>query len=127
MAHTDHTREIPREGWADYLALLSNMEKEHPIRIEVEGLDLGAQSAVKGGALVEISLEEKGSDKGVVAIIIDNPDGEDTHRIQKPEHIYADESESGELECLDIESAEDNTKTLIYFGEAATAGARNMD
>ncbi|MFY2556106.1 DUF5335 family protein [Corallococcus terminator] len=127
MAHTDHTREIPREGWADYLALLSSMEKEHPVRIEVEGLDLGAQSAVKGGALLEISLEEKGSDKGVVEIIIGNPDGNDTHRILKPEHIYADESESGELECLDIESSEDNTKTLIYFGEAATAGARTMD
>ncbi|NTX05319.1 DUF5335 family protein [Myxococcus sp. CA051A] len=127
MAHTDHTREIPREGWADYLALLSTMEKEHPVRIEVEGMELGDQPLAEGLPLVEISLEEKGSDKGVVEIIVGGPGGEITHRIQKPERIYADESESGELECLDIESSEDNTKTLIYFGEALTAGARNMD
>ncbi|MFY1827301.1 DUF5335 family protein [Myxococcus fulvus] len=127
MAHTDHTREIPREGWADYLALLSNMEKEQPVRIEVEGMELGDQPLASGLPLVEISLEEKGSGRGVVEIIVGGPGGEITHRIPKPDHIYADESESGELECLDIESSEDNTKTLIYFGQATTAGARKMD
>ncbi|MCE9669031.1 DUF5335 domain-containing protein [Myxococcus stipitatus] len=117
MDRTDHTREIPREGWADYLALLTNMEKDHPVRIEVEGSDLGDQPLAQNLPLIEISLEEKGSDKGVVEIIAGRDDDEITHRILKPARIYADESESGELECLDIESAEDNTKTLIFFGE----------
>ncbi|AEI63149.1 DUF5335 family protein [Corallococcus macrosporus] len=115
-----HTREIPKEGWADYLSLLSNLERDHWVRIETESADFGDQPLAGRLPLVEIGLEPKGSDRGAVEIIVGRPGGEVTHRILKPDHIYADESESGELECLDIEDA-DHVKTLIYF-EPARAG-----
>ncbi|MFP2924472.1 DUF5335 family protein [Pyxidicoccus sp. 3LG] len=112
-----HTREIPREGWADYLALLSSLERDHWVRIETENPDIGDQPVASRLPLVEIGLEEKGSDMGAVEIIVGRPGDELTHRILKPDHIYADESESGELECLDIEDAE-HGKTLIFFEPA---------
>ncbi|QSQ20806.1 DUF5335 family protein [Pyxidicoccus parkwayensis] len=115
-----HTREIPREGWADYLALLSNLEKDHWVRIETESPDLGEQPLASRLPLIEIGLEEKGSDAGAVEIIVGRPGDEITHRVSMPDHIYADESESGELECLDIEGS-DHVKTLIFFEQANAA------
>jgi hypothetical protein len=112
-----HTREIPREGWADYLALLSSLERDHWVRIELAGPDFGDQPLASRLPLVEIALEEKGSDRGTVEIIVGRPGDEITHRITAPDHIYADESESGELECLDIEGS-DHIKTLIFFEQS---------
>jgi hypothetical protein len=115
-----HTREIPREGWADYLALLSSLERDHWVRIETESPEMGEQPLASRLPLGEIALEEKGSDHGSVEIIVGRPGDEITHRIPQPDHIYADESENGELECLDIEGT-DHSKTLIFF-EQANAG-----
>jgi hypothetical protein len=120
-----HTREIPRKGWADYLALLSNLERDHWVRIETASPDLGEQPLTSRLPLVEIALEEKGSGKGSVEIIVGRPGDEITHRILSPDHIYADESESGELECLDIEDA-DHVKTLIFFEPMSTYDERSI-
>ena len=108
------TREIPRDGWAEYLSLLSSIERDHWVRIEADSLDLGEQTMVSRQPLVEIALEEKGSDRGSIEVTVGRPGAEMTHRIHKPDKLYAEESESGELECLDIEDAE-NGKILIYF------------
>ncbi len=108
------TREIPREGWANYLSLLSSIEREHTVRIQAESLELGEQTMADHLPLVDIILDEKGSDQGAIEITVGRPGEEITHRIFHPEKVYAEESESGELECLDIED-EEHVKTLIYF------------
>lgn len=109
-----HTREIPREGWADYLFLLSTVERDQQVRIQAGGPELGDQTVVWDLPLVEISVEEKGSETGAIEVRVGRPGEELTHRIPHPEHVWAEESDSGELECLDIEDA-DHVKTLIYF------------
>jgi Family of unknown function (DUF5335) len=109
-----HTREIPREGWADYLFLLSTIERDQRVRIQAEGPELGDQTVVWNLPLVEISVEEKGSEAGAIEVTVGRPGEELTHRIPHPEHVWAEESDNGELECLDIEDA-DHVKTLIYF------------
>ncbi|WP_375770200.1 DUF5335 domain-containing protein [Archangium gephyra] len=109
-----HTREIPREGWADYLLLLSTIERDQQVRIQAEGPALGDQTVAWNLPLVDISVEEKGSDAGAIEVTVGRPGEEFTHRIPRPEHVWAEESDSGELECLDIEDA-DHVKTLIYF------------
>ncbi|QRK12047.1 DUF5335 family protein [Archangium violaceum] len=109
-----HTREIPREGWADYLSLLSAIERDHQVRIHAGSPELGDQTVAGSLPLVDIALEEKGSEEGSIEVTVGNPGEALTHRISHPEHLWAEESDSGELECLDIEDS-DHVKTLIYF------------
>jgi hypothetical protein len=109
-----HTREIPREVWSDYLTLLSSMTRSQWVRIEAASSDFGEQPLAQRLPLVDISYVEKGSDRGAIEVTVGRPGEEITHRIFHPDRIYADESESGELECLDIED-EESTKTLIFF------------
>jgi hypothetical protein len=109
-----HTREIPREVWSDYLTLLSSIERDHRVRVEAAGPELGEQTVAASLPLVDISVEEKGSDEGAIEVTVGRPGEEITHRILHPEHVWAEESDSGEIECLDIEDS-DHVKTLIYF------------
>ncbi|MFE8604980.1 DUF5335 family protein [Archangium violaceum] len=109
-----HTREIPRERWGDYLLLLSAIERDQQVRIEAAGPELGDQRVAWDLPLVEILVEEKGSDEGAIEVTVGNPGEELTHRILHPVHVWAEESDTGELACLDIED-EDHVKTLISF------------
>ena len=109
-----YTREVPREVWSDYLTLLSSITQAQCVRIEAGSVELGEQTLAQRLPLVDISYEEKGSGRGSVEVTVGRPGEEITHRILHPGHIYADESESGELECLAIEDDE-STKTLIFF------------
>jgi hypothetical protein len=109
-----HTREIPREVWSDYLTLLSGITRSQWVRIEAASTDIGEQPLAQRLPLIDINLVEKGSGRDAIEITVGRPGEEITHRIFHPDHLYADESESGELECLDIEDAE-RTKTLIFF------------
>jgi hypothetical protein len=109
-----YTREIPREGWFDYLTLLSSIERDHWVRLEAEGPELGGQTMASRLPLVDIAIDEKGSDRGAIEVTVGRPGEEITHRILHPEHVYAGENDSGDLECLDIEDV-DHVKTIIYF------------
>ncbi|MDY7225978.1 DUF5335 family protein [Hyalangium rubrum] len=120
-----HTREIPREVWSDYLTLLSSITQAQCVRIEAGSPEIGEQTLAQRLPLIDISFEEKGSGQGSVEVTVGRPGEEITHRILHPDRIYADESENGELECLDIED-EEHTKTLIFF-EPAEAFAESSD
>jgi hypothetical protein len=109
-----HTREIPRDGWFDYLSRVARSEREHLVRIEATSSELGDQPLAQRLPLVDIALDIKGSDAGAIEVTVGRPGDEITHRIMKPDHLYADEGENGELECLDIEDL-DHVKTLIFF------------
>ncbi|KFE67961.1 DUF5335 family protein [Hyalangium minutum] len=109
-----HTREIPREVWSDYLTLLSGMNRSQWVRIEAASIDIGEQPLAQRLPLIDISYVEKGSGRDAIEVTVGRPGEEITHRIFHPERIYADESESGELECLDIEDT-GRTKTIIFF------------
>jgi hypothetical protein len=112
-----HTREIPREVWSDYLTLLSSITRTQCVRIEAGSADIGEQTLAQRLPLIDIGFAEKGSGAGAIEVTVGRPGEEITHRILHPEHIYADEGESGELECLYIDDAE-HTKTLIFFEPA---------
>ncbi len=113
-----HTREIPREVWSDYLTLLASITRSQSVRIEAGSTDIGEQTLADRLPLLDISFAEKGSGQGSIEVTVGRPGEEITHRILHPDRIYADESENGELECLDIED-EGRTKTLIFFEPAA--------
>ena len=112
-----NTHEIPRERWADYLSALSNREKDHPVRIRVEGREIGDQALAEGLPLVGISVEEKGSEKDAIEVTVGNKgrgEANMTHMIHAPERIYIEERSNGQVACLDIEDGA-QVKTLIFF------------
>ncbi|MBF5043126.1 hypothetical protein FGE12_12075 [Aggregicoccus sp. 17bor-14] len=111
------TREIPREGWAAYLAGLSRHEHGHRVRIELESEGLGAQHFAEQMPLRDIRWEARGSEAGAICVQVGRDDEELTHWIGAPTRVYAEESDDGELGCLDIE-AEPQGKTLIFFEPA---------
>ena len=82
-----HTREIPREGWADYLFLVSAIEKDHQVRIQAGGPEFGDQPMAASLPLVDIYVEEKGSEEGAIEVTVGRPGQEITHRILRPVHV----------------------------------------
>ncbi|NOJ98268.1 hypothetical protein D7W82_36095 [Corallococcus sp. CA049B] len=112
MAHIN--QEIPREQWASYLAGISKQDATQWVRVESIDAETGDQPLADRLPLVDISLEQKGSDAGAVQIIVGREDGRITHRILEPDHLYAELDEaSGALECLEI--GERGGKTLVFF------------
>jgi hypothetical protein len=109
-----HSREIPKEVWSDYLTLVSAIERDHRVRVHAEGPDLGEQAVTASLPLVDINVEEKGSQQGAIEVTVGRPGEEITHRILRPQRVSTAESDSGDIECLDIED-EDHVKTLIFF------------
>jgi Family of unknown function (DUF5335) len=109
-----HTREIPREVWADYLTLVSTIERDHWVRVEATVPNLDEQTVAGRLPLVDISIAEKGSDEGTIEVTVGRPGEEITHRIREPLRVCAAESDDGEIECIDIQGS-DQMKTLIYF------------
>jgi hypothetical protein len=109
-----HTREIPRDGWADYLSLVSTIERDHWVRVEAASDNLDEQTVAGRLPLVDISLAEKGSDEGAIEVTVGRPGEEITHRILEPLRVYAAESDTGEIECIGVQGS-DQMKTLIFF------------
>jgi Family of unknown function (DUF5335) len=108
------TYEVPQPRWADFLFALALQHREEQVRVEVDGESLGEQPLGEHLALVDISLEEKGSARGSIALTLASEDTELSHRIAAPTRLYVEETDSGELVCLDIEDGE-RRKTLVAF------------
>lgn len=108
------SREIPREGWAEYLSGLSAREHAHVVRIALAGRKLGEQVVVGDAPLRGIAVSDQGDVHGLIEIRLG---GGVTHWIPEPTHMYALEDENGDVECLDIEDRA-RVKTLIFFPTA---------
>ncbi|MNT27740.1 hypothetical protein D3C72_1633820 [compost metagenome] len=110
------TREIPREDWGRFLGVLSNRKADHPVRVRVEGTEIGDQMLADCMPMVGISLEQKGSEADAIALTLSFSGGESnlTHEISCPEKLYIKEDERGEPQVLDIEDRE-RVKTLVFF------------
>jgi acetoin utilization protein AcuB len=110
-----NTREIPRERWSSFLALIEHLQKDRPVRVEVIGPQLGDQELAGRAQLRSISAPSKGTGARTIEIDLGVDAGLD-HRVFRPVHVYAIQSSAGTLDCLDIED-ESQTKTLIRFEE----------
>ena len=110
------TREIPREDWARYLGMLSSRKADQPVRVRVEGPDVGAQTLADCMPMVGISLEEKGSESDAIELTLAFSGGENnlTHQIACPQKVFVKEDASGEPQVLDIEDRA-HVKTLVFF------------
>lgn len=111
----ERTREIPRAQWHPYLDRLSRAAVDHPIRIEVENRDIGDQELGTFLPLNGIEVDPKGSEAGDIEISVQSePKGMLSHYIDAPQRLYIEETEAGELLCMEVEERAGG-KTLIYF------------
>ncbi|ADO74690.1 DUF5335 domain-containing protein [Stigmatella aurantiaca] len=110
----ERTMEIPHQGWSDYFASLSRRALNHPIRVEVESGELGAQELVRALPLVEIEVETKGSEMGDIELTLGSERQDFMHRIAAPAQVYLKIDEDGNLECLSIEDHH-GERTLLFF------------
>lgn len=110
------THEIDRGQWGRYFDKLSRQEMKHPVHIEVDGEDIGNEVLSRQMPLMGLTLERKGSAAGDIDVVVGRAgdQGIIDHRVPHAEHIYVQESDNGDLECIDIEDS-DHNKTLVYF------------
>jgi hypothetical protein len=109
------TFEIPKERWAGFVELINRRARDRPVRVEVEGRDLGDQEMGQLLPLVGLALETKGSERGDLLISVESKRGEIlTHHINQPLHLYLTHNEAAEVEHLAVEEAS-GAKTLLHF------------
>jgi hypothetical protein len=108
------TVEIDPADWQAFFQMLNSRARDRPVRLEVEGRELGDQEMGQLLPFHEMDIDPRGSERGKVQITVGSDHGELTHRIDRPLKIYAIHNDTTELEVVEIEDA-DQGKTLIYF------------
>src|SRR5262245_40126869 len=115
------TRELCRESWRWSLELISQLTLGQAVRIEISDPEMGDQELARGVPLAAIELDTKGSERGDIEIAIDislreKKGGLFLHHVDKPTHVFLEENDAGEIECMEIEDA-NGGKLLLYFTE----------
>jgi hypothetical protein len=108
------TLEIPRPEWSTFLHRMTRLHVGEPIRLEVLRLDVGAQLAMNGLALVGITASGRGDDDWIEIAAGTSPDGHAAHRIAGPVRMHVLRRILDDDEVLEIRSA-DHTTTLLHF------------
>jgi hypothetical protein len=76
---------IPRSDWVAALAEFTTRNVNYPVRLEVDALDLGAQTEAEGSVLRGIAYDPRSGD---VEVMLEPEDGEHlTHAIHDPSEI----------------------------------------
>jgi len=118
------THEIPCDQWGYFLDSLTRRHEGEPVTIEVEGRDIGAQSAGKDMQLIGITFDPKDSIGEEIDVIVargDDASAHLMHAVTHPSHIRIARSEDGQDAALQLESS-DGPTTLVRFA----AGGMSM-
>lgn len=112
------TREIPRDEWSTFFDAFSRSHEGWLATVEVLGRDIGAQVEANDLPLVGVTAELKGGETDTVSIIMGEATGDHiTHTVTRPTHVRVEQTESGAVEALQVESAE-GSRTLLRFRSA---------
>jgi hypothetical protein len=108
------TREIPRSEWVRFCNDYSRQHEGWLATVQVRGGNVGEHVEARSLPLRGISFEEKGTEKGDLAIFLSQSPGTDeTHNISRPTHLRIDQ-DGGMDRGLEVE-AQDGTTTSIRF------------
>jgi hypothetical protein len=110
--------EIERDQWKTYLDEFSKRNQSRPTRLEVIGIEIGAQEEAEMLPLSGVSFEPKGAAAGSVEIILGGQTAADprhlTHTAPNVRRIVPITGHESVEDGLGIEDAE-GTKTLLLF------------
>jgi Family of unknown function (DUF5335) len=109
------TREIAPESWREFFDSFSRIHDGWLATVEVLGR-LGAQVEAEDLPLRGVTADREGNGTAIT-ILLGDPDGEVTHRVNHPTHVRLEQTEEGADVALQIESEEGET-TLLRFRSA---------
>jgi hypothetical protein len=106
------TREIAKSEWQNFFSGFSDQHDDEPVEVQVIGSELGAQ--IEGQELHLRGISRAGKDEeSDLALLLESVDGRHlTHMIEKPVHVWLQQTPDSTDKTLEIESA-DGTKTLV--------------
>ena len=113
------TREIPEAQWEPFCKEFSEAHRGDRITLEIFGPEVGTQRGAEMQPLVGITLDTKGSRRGSIAVMCgDSPSVNIVHSVASPDHVRVAQTDDGLTQALEIESAADGNKTIVWFGPA---------
>jgi hypothetical protein len=109
------TREIPRKEWGNFFDSFSRDHEGWLATLEVFGSEIGAQEEAHELPLEGVSIASETNESETIAISMGKTaEVHVSHDVQKPTHVWLEQTDQGASAALEIES-EDQTKTLLRF------------
>jgi hypothetical protein len=108
------TREIPRSEWRSFCDTFSRQHEGWVATVEVLSGDMGGQIEASDLPFEAISADLKGSDPDAIEITLGSANNEVTRIANRVTKLSFEQTESGEHEGLEIQSA-DGQKTVLRF------------
>jgi len=115
------TQEISRDVWRRFLDEFGKQHQDEPVTVHVIGEDIGVQPEVDGLALVGITTEDSGSERGTISLMLGTEaEKHIEHHIASPTHLWVRSVDDHTKDALEIESA-DGTKTILEIQRVPAA------
>ena len=108
------TIEVTRNDWTSFFDTFSKQHEGWLASLEVLGDQIGAQHEVIELPLEGISVNAEEDPESLIISFGKTPEDHVTHTVQRPRHVWVNQTVEGAHESLEIEE-EDNRKTLLRF------------
>jgi hypothetical protein len=108
------TIEVTRNDWTSFFDTFSKQHEGWLASLEVLGDQIGAQHEVIELPLEGISVNAEEDPESLIISFGKTPEDHVTHTVQRPRHVWVNQTVEGAHESLEIEQ-EDNQKTLLRF------------
>ena len=116
------TREISRENWKDFFDQFSQDHESWLATLEVFGPDIGAQQEGSELPFEGITVSSANDEAESITLMLGSS-GDDhvSHTVEKPTHVWLEQTNEGTSAALEIE-AEDDFKALLRFRSPVSDG-----
>ena len=112
------TKEIPKNEWSGFFDSFSRKHDGWLVRVEILGLEIGAQVEQRDLALHGITNEwDEVGGNTITLMTAARPEGHITHSITSPTAVSIEQTDEGADVALAIKSS-DGTTTLLRFRSA---------
>lgn len=109
------TQEITAQNWLPFFDAFSKHHPDTAATIQVISPELGAQEMSNPMPLVGISVDDEGSEKGSIVVMLgSDPEAHLTHLIEHPTHVWLKTDGIPSSDAIEIEDADD-TKTILQL------------
>jgi hypothetical protein len=117
-ANTTTTREIERNEWPDFFDAFSRRHDGWLVKIEILDKEMGDQVEAENQKLRGIVAERRRDPRTIEILIGNSPNEISTHTIDRPTHVWIEETAEGADAAVEIESEDHGTMLLTFRSSA---------